>query len=50
MFKIDVDCNGIFDIIEGEKLVLECEKVEMDYDVKKEKNQIEWEKLEGNFN
>ncbi len=50
MLKIDADRNGIPDIIEGEKLALEREKAEMDYDVKKEKNQIEREKLEGNPN
>ena len=50
MLKIDADRNGIPDIVEGEKLALEREKAEMDYDVKKEKNQIEREKLEGNPN
>lgn len=50
MLKIDADRNGIPDIIEGEKLALEREKAEMDYDVKKEKNQIEREKLEGKPN
>jgi hypothetical protein len=50
MLKIDADRNGIPDIIEGEKLALEREKAEMDYDVKKEKNQIEREKLEGEPN
>ena len=48
MLKIDADRNGIPDIIEGEKLALERDKAEMDYDIKKEKNQIEREKLEGN--
>jgi hypothetical protein len=50
MLKIDADRNGIPDIIEGEKLALERDKAEMDYDIKKEKNQIEREKLEGNPN
>ena len=50
MLKIDADRNGIPDIVEGEKLALEREKAEMDYDVKKEKNQIEREKLEGKPN
>jgi hypothetical protein len=50
MLKIDADRNGIPDIIEGEKLALERDKAEMDYDIKKEKNQIEREKLEGKPN
>lgn len=47
MLKIDSDRNGIPDIIEGEKLSLERDKAAMDYDVQKERNEIERAKVDA---